>query len=276
MPKKKIVSKCKFDKFYTKWDVAFDCISKTKAIVGDCTFIEPSAGCGSFSTQLDGCLAYDIKPEHESINEANFFDLDLSKYGKTCVIGNPPFGSRNRLTKDFIKHAISFPNVKFVAFILPECFNKHTMQSVFPECWSLVYKDTLPHNSFFLEGEEYHVPCVFQIWEFDSKGECLRERKCLPKCSDFEILPPSRKNEADMFSFGAAPYNIIEPSEVQPNNRGYYLKSFVDKSQLLCNIKSVDWKGSGASSVSGGVFWVSKDEYIKIYCKHFNKEMYYV
>lgn len=31
--------------------------------------------------------------------------------------------------------------------------------------YSCVYKERVPKNSFILEGKEYDVPCVFQIWE---------------------------------------------------------------------------------------------------------------
>ena len=79
-------------------------------------------------------------------------------------------------------------------------------------------------------------------------------------------------DKADIFSFGAAPYNLIDPPEVKSNNRGYFLKSCIDKEKLCSNIKSVDWKSKGASSVSGGVFWITKSEFIKYYTERYPNE----
>lgn len=274
MPKKKIVKKSEHDKFYTKPEVAKTCIDVvTKMFNG--TYVEPSAGAGSFSKQLE-CIAYDLVPEGEGIVKADFLTTNLSTLGGVCVIGNPPFGNRNKLTNQFIKHSISFDNVSVVAFILPESFSKLSMQKVFPTEWRLVHTHKLPDNSFTLEREDYHVPCVFQVWEKDSNKEDKRERKCLPICKDFEIVVPARRGEADFFSFGASPTKIVDVTEVQKNNRGYYIKSLIDKEELKDKIRDVDWNSIGASSVSGGVFWVGKDEYIKYYCGFYGEEIHYV
>lgn len=264
------------DKFYTDPEVAQHCIQIAKRFVGRVQFIEPSAGNGSFSTQISDCIAFDIAPESGDIIQADYLQTDLSGYGPTCVIGNPPFGKRNKLTKEFIKHSIGFDNVNSVCFVLPECFRKYTMQRVFPRDWKLVHQESLPRDSFRLDGDVYHVPCVFQVWMRDSTLVDLRERKCLPYCDHFEILPPARRTEANIFCFGAAPYKILVPDEVKSNNRGYFLKSRVDTADLVSYIKTVGWKERGASSVNGGVFWVSSDEFIKYYCQHHDLEINYV
>ena len=50
------------DKFYTKPEVSKLCINMIDLSDFD-LIIEPSAGCGSFSKQIDNCVAYDLVPE---------------------------------------------------------------------------------------------------------------------------------------------------------------------------------------------------------------------
>lgn len=275
MPKTKIKKKNELDKFYTRPEVAKECLSLLFSTINieDYTVIEPSAGSGAFSNQIKGCYAYDILPEDSTITQQDFLTLDFDNFSDdVCVVGNPPFGERNSLTKSFIKYACSFDRTKIIAFILPACYKKLTMQKVFSSDWSLIKQVDLPEGSFTLQNEVYHVPCVFQIWEKHSKQADLREVKYPNFCADFEILTPREVNKADIFSFGAAPYNLIGPSEVKPNNRGYFLKSYIDKEKLCSNIRSVDWKSKGASSVSGGVFWITKSEFIKYYTERYPNE----
>ena len=92
-------------------------------------------------------------------------------------------------------------------------------------------------------------------------------------CKDFEILKSKEKHKADFFVFGAAPYNILDVGEVDKNNRGYYLKSFVDKEELKSRIKAVDWKKHGKSSANGGVFWLTKSEVYEIYTNHYEENL---
>jgi hypothetical protein len=54
------------DKFYTKSDIAKMCIDKINLSDFD-LIIEPSAGSGSFSNNIEGCISYDIEPESDSI-----------------------------------------------------------------------------------------------------------------------------------------------------------------------------------------------------------------
>ena len=54
------------DKFYTQIKIAKECIDLVPELDSYDLIIEPSAGSGSFSSQLD-CLAYDIEPENNNI-----------------------------------------------------------------------------------------------------------------------------------------------------------------------------------------------------------------
>ena len=162
------------DQYYTKQTVAQDCINKLKSVCdnsSDYLWVEPSAGCGSFSTLVPNCLAFDIDPKNEGIVLQDFLEW-IPEHGKKYItFGNPPFGKQSTLAKQFIKHACKFSDV--VAFILPRSFTKPSMSSAFPLEFHCLETVELPSNSFHVNSEEYDVPCVFQIWK---RCETKREK----------------------------------------------------------------------------------------------------
>lgn len=108
------------EKYYTTIETAKYCIDKAFEVIGKeniSDIIEPSAGNGSFSLQLEGCKAYDIEPEHESIIKQNFLELDLEYKEGRLLIGNPPFGFKNNLALQFYKKSIKLGD--YIVFILP-------------------------------------------------------------------------------------------------------------------------------------------------------------
>lgn len=152
------------DKFYTKPDVALSCIQKISLQDYD-LIIEPSAGSGSFSNQIKDCVAYDLHPESNDIIEQDWFDYSRDRdSSRVLVIGNPPFGQQNNLAVNFINHAAQFAST--VAFILPMSFRKASVQRRIHTNLHLVADYDLPKHAFLLEGNDYGVPCVFQVWEW--------------------------------------------------------------------------------------------------------------
>lgn len=250
--------KSELDKFYTNPKVAENCVNVLKKYVSKTdVLIEPSAGNGSFSSLLN-CTAYDIAPERNDIIQKNWFDVELPN--ECVVFGNPPFGNRNDLTKKFITHSLQ--NAKIIAFVLPKVFQKKTMQSVFPDNWSLVENIPLPKNSFLLENKPYHVPAVFQIWIKDHPINNRESIKFTQKTDDFEF-----SKNGEWFIFGAAPHKIIPSKEKLLNNRGY---TFYSNEEIVERLRKIDWKKHALSSVSGGVAWFSKQQIITVY-----NEVYY-
>jgi hypothetical protein len=119
------MGKIAFDKYYTSPRVARWCIEKTKEIIGEeniTEWVEPSAGSGSFSHQIPGCRAYDLYPQHEYIEQADFLTLDLGGYKKgRCFIGNPPFGAgAGKIIKDFYNKCTE--DGDYIAFIQPASY----------------------------------------------------------------------------------------------------------------------------------------------------------
>ena len=163
---KSLGQKDTLDKFYTQKNIALDCINFIDNInLFDC-IIEPSAGDGSFSKQIPNCLAYDIQPEGDNIQQADWLLLDkeqFKRYNNILVIGNPPFGQQNTLAVKFFNESSKIANV--IAFILPLSFKKHSIQNRLNLNFHLIKEKILDKKSFTLDGKDYYVPCVFQIWE---------------------------------------------------------------------------------------------------------------
>lgn len=263
MPKNKIEKKDELDRFYTKNDVAKSCLDVLGDISEYALVIEPSAGDGSFSSQIShaNLISIDIAPGAAGIKQGDWFEYRApSGIGNILVVGNPPFGSRNKLSREFIKHAIAI-GAKTIAFVLPDVFHKHTNQKIFPSGWRLKAVVELPPDSFLLEGESYHVPCSFFIFE-KSKGKNLMfDVEKYSRCDDFEF---STTDEADFFVLGAAPATIKEVDKVGEKNRGYYIKATgLDIEELKRRFRTIPW--SGFSSINGGAFWLTKPELIKCY-----------
>lgn len=250
-----------FDKFYTKDNVVKKCLKEICLSKYDLV-IEPSAGSGSFSNEIkhNNLVSLDIFPENKNIRKQDWLKYKIPKsFKKVIILGNPPFGNRNNLSISFIKHSLSFSNVKTIAFVLPNVYNKYTLQKNIPKDWRISKIVSLDKNSFEINGESYHVPCSFFIFE-KGRGRDLRvDPKKYVESLDFEW---GDKNNFDVFMFGASPKKLIT-NEPNKNNRGYYLKSKIKVSELIKKIREIEWEGN--SSVNGGVAWFTKMEIIKKY-----------
>lgn len=180
------------DKFYTKEIVVEKCLSFLNASEYDC-IIEPSAGNGAFSNKIDNIFAFDLAPENDTIQQADWLTLDKNQFAKfenVLVVGNPPFGVSGNLAYTFIVESMKFANT--VAFILPKGFKKESMKNRIPLNFELTTEVDLPKNSFTLENEDYSVPCVFQIWQ---KSVELRSKKNYRKTT--ELFKFVKKEDAD-------------------------------------------------------------------------------
>jgi len=254
--------KVSLDKFYTKEDIAIDCINKINLTEYDLV-IEPSAGSGAFFNNLyiDNKIGLDLHPESSEIIEMDWFDYQIDKkYKNVLIIGNPPFGKRNKLSQNFLKHASSFDNVKTIAFILPDVYNKHTLQKAIPTEFRLKNIIRLPKNSFEVDGVDYHVPCSFFIFD-RSEGKCLRFNPM--NYIDTKDWIYGTKNDYDFFVMGASLKTVKE--EPEETNRGYYIKvrKNISINKVKNNFINGDW--NGFSSANGGVSWFTKPEVVKAY-----------
>lgn len=253
----------KNDKFYTKESVAIACLDVLNLLDSYDLVVEPSAGNGNFYRNIKhkNKVGLDIVPECKSICEQDWFTYVIDKsYKNVLVVGNPPFGIDSKMAVKFIKHAASFDNVKTIAFILPDTFNKHTKQKHVPLAYRLKHSIKLPPDSFEVNGISYHVPCTFFVFE-KSIGEDLRfQPELYVDTKDFVFGTASHN---DFFVRGASPRKV----EGTPKStiRGYYIsvRKGVDVERVRNNFKMGIW--SGNSSVSKGNCWFTKPELILHY-----------
>lgn len=256
------------DKFYTQYNVATECINLIPDLDSYDLIIEPSAGNGSFSKQLN-CIAYDIEPEDSSIIKEDWFNVKKFNYNHILVIGNPPFGSRSTLAKNFIKHAREI-GAETIAFILPDTFSKLSNQSktLFPENWRLIVEHKLSNSNFIIENNKnYFVPCSFYVWTRRPGVINLRQVK-EEKVDDFEFLSREDKN-AD-FSINGNSGKIKEIKDITNPKAEHYIKA---KNKSVEELKAIFSKLNyqTISSVNGGNYWIGQQEILKAYKEYISQ-----
>lgn len=205
------------DKFYTKRSVAAMCVAQLDlARYG--RVIEPAAGDGAFVEALRAALgapgrapepgrgrdesgpghellALDIAPEHPDIVCQDWFAFNKTSSSPTLVVGNPPFGQQCTLALRFLNHAFEVVGAQTVAFVLPRSFRKASVQQRIFRSADLALEVLLPANSFLLEGGDYDLRAVFQVWE---RTEHAREQVARALTSPF--LDFTRKDQPHDFA----------------------------------------------------------------------------
>lgn len=136
----------------------------------DVLFIEPSAGTGAFIEPLVHAKrkfrAIDIEPKSRLVQRMDFLESPLIFQGKheaIVVIGNPPFGKNSSIAIKFFNHAANYADE--IAFILPRTFRKESVQSKLHPSFHLTHDEDVCNNAFLYDGQEYDVPCCWQIWQ---------------------------------------------------------------------------------------------------------------
>ena len=216
------IRKDKFDKFYTKDDIVDLCLSSIDLEKFN-TVIEPAAGNGSFSNKIKNCIAIDIEPQGDGIIKQDYLNFNPFYFKikrPVLVIGNPPFGNQSSLAIKFIRKSSAFADV--IAFILPKSFRKRSMQDKLPLNFHLNYEIDLPDNSFYMNGSDYSVPSVFQIWE---KSHVFRKKQRHLTPQTFSFV---KKNENPDFSFRRVGVNagtISREIEIKSEQSHYFIKS---------------------------------------------------
>lgn len=222
------------DKFYTKPEIAKELIKEVNLEEYD-LIIEPSAGNGSFSMQIPKCKAYDIEPESEEIEKADWLKLDKSQFkGKILVIGNPPFGTNNNLAIEFINESAKI--AEEIAFILPRTFRKSSVQDRINLNFSLIKDIDLEDKSYLLNEEEYSVPTIFQIWKRTSKPR--EKTKRISKSDYFEFVDKSQADLRIQRVGGNA--GISDKNFNLASESNYFIKLTTDKITIDDFIKIVN------------------------------------
>lgn len=188
------MAKIAFDKYYTPPTVARWCIDKTYEIIGKdniTEIVEPSAGCGMFSHQIPGCKAYDLYPQHEYIEQADFLKLDLGGYKKgRLFIGNPPFGAgTGKLLKDFYDK--SCDNGDYIAFIQPSSYcNSYKTFYRFEIVYSCLIKTEYTNTELYTS---------FTIYKRNEHRDDYKEEK-VEQLKDVTLTKIGRSNKSKKYN----------------------------------------------------------------------------
>ena len=153
------------DKYYTPKELSKRLIDKTFEIIGKDNIsevVEPSAGNGSFSNQIENCIAYDLVPEHESIKQADFLKLNIGYKKGRLFIGNPPFGVHNKLVHEFFDKCCDWGD--YIAFVLPiSCYKNDIKLYKF----DLIYSEDLGLKHY----TDRDLHCCFNIYKRPKSGK---------------------------------------------------------------------------------------------------------
>ena len=249
------------DKYYTKKDTVLACLQhiKENIIIQDNDIvIEPGAGNGAFSIPLHGeynnVLAYDLHPEHKDIIQQDYLTFDSSdireKYDKIHVVGNPPFGRQSTLAKKFIKHSCKYCDT--ISFVLPKSFKKDSFQKTFPLNFHMIYQIDLPEQSFQVNGKDYDVPCVFQIWIKKENNRPVKEKL---EPTYYSFVKTDENPHLSFRRVGVYAGKISKDSENKSPQSHYFirLKNVEKIDVFLEKYKLVQWEGNntvGAKSIS--------------------------
>ena len=209
-----------------------------------CQFLEPSAGSGSFIDSVknifnnNNILSFDIDPQHSDIKQADFLQIDLSKYSNLITIGNPPFGNRSDLAIKFFNKAAEHSSV--IAFIVPVQFCKYGVQSKLNPNFKLISNTPLQENAFICNGKDFKARCCFQIWtKYNNNFEDLRiKERPSTKHDDFLMYQYNRTLQTE--NYFEKDWDLCIPRQ------GYYdyskLYSFDERKLLNKKIQYIFFK----------------------------------
>lgn len=266
------------DRFYTHDDTVEQCLGLLDLHNYD-VIVEPSAGAGAFSDRIEGCVAFDIMPAKEGIIQKDYLTVtpaDLTTQDnvapaeqKIAVVGNPPFGKRSVLAKQFIRHSIDL-GASLIAFILPRTFEKRNNQNVFPQGWRLVEVERVADDFVMPDGTSLHIPCSFFVWvspenNTTKPGVDLRQAEA-PAVNEFTFLGRGA-TDAD-FSLNGNSGRVKELSAITNSKAEHYIKvnEGYDVEEIKAELSRVDF--SFVSSVNGGVAWINRDDIRRAWVAH--------
>lgn len=233
------MAKIDLDKYYTDPKIAKLCIDKTIEIIGkeNITYIiEPSAGNGSFSSQIN-CDAYDIQPESDNIIQADYLKLDIEYQKGRLIIGNPPFGSRMNLAQKFFKKSIQIAD--WIAFILP-ISQLNNSGSMFE--FDLIFSEDLGITNF----SDRNLHCCFNIYKRPKTG---LNKKTNSKLDDIKIIRQDAKNY-DILDFdlrmcywgNGSAGKILQEGEKYSGEYKIIVNNLELKDRIIEVLSNIDWK----------------------------------
>mgnify|MGYP003635462502 CR=1 FL=1 len=233
------------DKYYTRESVARECVDIMLKHCSQRTWVEPSAGAGSFLIHRDeiNWIAFDIAPDSKNIIKQDFLEWQPNINGECAVVGNPPFGRQSSIARKFIKKSCEFANT--IGFILPLSFSKPSMQKAFPTKFHLIHQHKLESNSFIInKTTTYDVPCVFQIWV---KRDRNRELEVAEIPNGFKFVKVTDDWGVSIRRVGVnAGQSQPRQDGVLPNTQSHYFvktETYLDTNKLNAHVFPINTTG---------------------------------
>lgn len=281
--KVKEVRKEGLDKFYTLPSYSKRCIEKVFEMYEKSKFdliVEPSAGDGSFFTQIEyeDKVGIDISPGNKNIIKMDFFDYEPPpQKSNILVIGNPPFGKVSSIAIKFFNHSSKWANL--IAFIIPRTFRRVSVQNKLNKNFHLKYDEDVPTNPCCFTPQMM-VKCCFQIWE---RNEKEREKVELPtKHDDWEFLgfgpidekgqpTPPKCAEFAIRAYGGKIGEIeeIKLSELRPKS-WHWIKSKINKEELIRRFRELDYSNSLNTARQNSM---GRGELVRLYSEFVNSKI---
>ena len=175
VPKWVVNRDVELDTFYTNpetakycFDSLMDFLKKNNIDTSKYTFLEPSAGIGSFYRLLpkNRRIGIDVVRHDPEYVHTEFLSWNPPTNKKYITVGNPPFGYRGWLALGFINRASQYSD--YVGFILPKGFTSESKCSPkyrIPNM-KLVHSEELPSDIFRNpDGTKFEANTVWQIWK---------------------------------------------------------------------------------------------------------------
>jgi hypothetical protein len=248
------------DQFFTPAEVAERCwdVFKTRVNIDNYTFIEPSAGDGSFLKILPkGTIALDIEPRAEAVIKQDYLTWEPSDVSKKYIVfGNPPFGLRGHIALNFINHSHRFAD--YVGFILPQLFESDGKGSPRKRVkgYNLVYNEKISALFYTPEKERVKVNGVFQIWakhivnpEYAIKVNSEQNMMKVYSLSDGGTVATTRNKDmigkCDIYlpstCFGEENMRVYKSFDELPGKKGYGIVFFSEKESMVERAEHVSW-----------------------------------
>ena len=260
------------DKYYTKDIVVTLCLNLVKKYIEintDDLIIEPSAGNGSFIAGIKLLTSnykfYDLEPDNDEIIKQDYLIYDYGSiketFNKIHIIGNPPFGRQSSLAIKFIKKSCEFCHS--VSFILPKSFKKDSLKKTFPLNFHLIFEIDLPDKSFLVDGLEYNVETVFQIWE---KKDIVRETNTKLEPLHFAFVGKTANPDISFRRVGVNA-GVIDVNIENKSIQSHYFIKFTNEKSINNNIdllKKIQFNHNNTV----GPRSISKQELIKEFNKY--------
>lgn len=258
------------DQFFTQIQIAQECFDIFKEEIqkygddpNDYTYIEPSAGDGSFVKVLpQNTIALDIEPRHPSIINADYLtwvpptsQLPSNKISRYVVFGNPPFGLRGHLALKFINHSAQFAD--YVCFILPQLFESDGkgVPRKRVKGYNLIYSKKLNTTFYEPDKTEIKINTIFQIWskertndEYDIQLYSNENMRVYSMSDGGTVASTRNKNmigECDIYlpstCFGIENVRCYDSFEELPNRKGYGIVFYNNTDEMIKKCREIRW-----------------------------------